>query len=107
MARERNEIVEVDEIPITVVKHKGEEYVSLTDMAGYKDKQESRAVIINWMSTHYTIDFLAIWEQVNNPDFKRMGLHTFKTSPGRLVVSPKRWIEETNARGIISRRGRS
>jgi len=49
---------------------------------------------------HYTIDFLAIWEQVNNESFKPMGYHGFKTGAGRLLVSPKRWIETAGSAGI-------
>ena len=91
---------------ITIVSEKENDYISLTDMAGYKDNLEARIVVSNWMSTHYTVDFLAVWEQVNNPNFNRMGFHTVRNSEGRLLLTPKRWVEMTNAIGIFSKSGR-
>jgi len=96
----------VSNTEITVTQHNNQDYISLTDMAGYKDNLEARIIVSNWMSTHYTIDFLAIWEQVNNPDFNRMGFHTVRNSEGRLFLTPKRWVELTNAIGIFSKSGR-
>jgi hypothetical protein len=58
------------------------------------------------MSSRYTLEFLGIWEQVNNPDFNRMEFHTVKNADGRLVLTPKRWVELTNAIGIFSKSGR-
>ena len=58
------------------------------------------------MSTYYTVDFLAVWEQVNNPNFNRMGFHTVRNGEGRLFLTPKRWVEMTNAIGLFSKSGR-
>jgi hypothetical protein len=91
---------------ITIISLQEEDYISLTDMAGYKDNLEARIVVSNWMSTHYTVDFLAVWEQINNPDFNRMGFHTVRNGEGRLFLTPKRWTELTNAIGIFSKSGR-
>ncbi len=96
----------VKDTEITVLTEKGNDYISLTDMAGYKDNLEARFVVSNWMSTYYTVDFLAVWEQVNNPDFNRMGFHTVRNAEGRLFLTPKRWVEMTNAIGIFSKSGR-
>ena len=52
------------------------------------------------MSTQFTLEFLGIWEQFNNPNFNRMEFHTIKNADGRLVMTPKRWVERTNAKGI-------
>jgi hypothetical protein len=98
--------IEVQGREITVLSQQEEDYISLTDMAGYKDNLEARIVVSNWMSTHYTVDFLAVWEQVNNPDFNRMGFHTVRNGEGRLFLTPKRWVEMTNAIGIFSKSGR-
>jgi hypothetical protein len=106
MAKQKSEIISVQGIAINIVEHNKADYVSLTDMARFKNTDEPRQVIFNWMSTHYTIDFLAIWEQVNNPDFNRMGFHTVKNEPGRLLVSVKKWVEATNAIGIYAKAGR-
>jgi hypothetical protein len=106
MAKKKQEIVTVKGVAINLVSHRNDDYVSLTDMAGYKDSLEARVVVSNWMSTYYTLEFLAVWEQVNNPGFNRMGYHTVKNADGRLVMTPKRWIETTNAVGIFSKAGR-
>jgi hypothetical protein len=93
-------------IEITIISDNKNDYISLTDMAGYKDELEARVVVSNWMSTHFTLDFLGIWEQIYNPNFNRMEFHTLKTESGRLVLTPKRWVERTNAIGIFSKSGR-
>ncbi len=91
---------------ITVISEKNSDYISLTDMAGYKDELEARVVVSNWMSTRFTLEFLGIWEEMYNPNFNRMEFHTIKNADGRLVLTPKRWVERTNAIGIFSKSGR-
>ncbi len=81
-------------------------YISLTDIAKYKNSDDPRIVISNWMSSYATIDFLAMWENLYNPNFNRMEFHTVRNEPGRLVMTPSQWIERTNAIGIISKSGR-
>lgn len=98
--------IQVEGKEITIISQQEEDYISLTDMAGYRDNLEARIVVSNWMSTHYTVDFLAVWEQVNNPNFNRMGFHTVRNGDGRLFLTPKRWVEMTNAIGIFSKSGR-
>jgi hypothetical protein len=102
----KKEKITVQGTDITVISVDAGDYISLTDMAGYKESMEARFVVSNWMSTYYTIEFLAVWEQVNNPDFNRMGYHTVRNAPGRLIVTPKRWVEMTGAIGIFSKSGR-
>jgi hypothetical protein len=58
------------------------------------------------MSTYYTLEYLAIWEDFNNPDFNRMEYQSVRNAEGRLIMSPKQWIERTNAIGIVSKAGR-
>jgi len=58
------------------------------------------------MSTYCTFEYLAVWEGFYNPDFNRMGYQSVRNAEGRLIMSPKRWIETTNAIGIISKSGR-
>ena len=91
---------------VALISQNQNDYISLTDMAGYKDNLEARVVVSNWMSTYFTLEYLAIWEEFNNPDFNRMGYHTVKNAPGRLVMTPKRWAETTNAIGLVSKSGR-
>jgi hypothetical protein len=102
----KKEKITVQGTEITIISEQKEDYISLTDMAGYKDNLEARIVVSNWMSTYYTVDFLAVWEQVNNPNFNRMGFHAVRNGEGRLFLTPKRWVEMTNAIGIFSKAGR-
>jgi hypothetical protein len=106
VAKQKQEIIEVRGIAINVIQHNKEDYVSLTDMARYKNIDDPRQVVFNWMSTYYTVDFLAVWEQVNNPGFNRVGFHTVRNEPGRLLISVKKWVEATNAIGIYAKSGR-
>ena len=81
-------------------------YISLTDIAKKKNPDDPRIVISNWMSSYSTIDFLATWESLYNPNFNRMEFQTVRNEPGRLIMTPKQWIERTNAIGITSQAGR-
>jgi hypothetical protein len=65
-----------------------------------------RIVISNWVSSYATIDYLAMWEGLYNPDFHRMEFQTVRNEPGRLVMTPTQWIEKMNAIGIVSKAGR-
>lgn len=84
-----------------------DDYISLTDIAKYKS-DEPNDVIRNWMRSKDTIEFLGLWEQLNNPNFKPVEFDGFKNEAGRnaFVLSPKKWIESTNAIGLISKSGR-
>jgi hypothetical protein len=102
----KKETIIVKGTEIIVISNSKDDYISLTDMAGYKDELEARVVVSNWMSTRFTLEFLGIWEEINNPNFNRMEFHTIKNADGRLVLTPKRWVERTNATGIFSKSGR-
>ncbi|MCI9307077.1 KilA-N domain-containing protein [bacterium 1XD21-13] len=81
-------------------------YISLTDIAKKKNSEDPRIVVSNWMSSYSTIDFLATWERLYNPDFNRMEFQTVRSEPGRLIMTPKQWIERMSAIGIVSQAGR-
>ncbi|GAB6173580.1 KilA-N domain-containing protein [Paradesulfitobacterium aromaticivorans] len=83
------------------------DYISLTDIARYKSEDPS-AVIQNWMRNRDTIEFLGLWEQLNNLNFKPLEFEGFKNQAGAnsFVLSPQKWIANTNAIGIISKSGR-
>ena len=83
-----------------------EAFISLTDIAKYKNPDDPRIVISNWMSSYATIDFLAMWEQLYNPGFNRMEFQTVRGESGRLIMTPSQWIERMNAIGITSKAGR-
>ncbi len=100
--------IEVEGSLISVVKNQNEDYVSLTDMAKFKNAENTGLVISHWLSTRFAIDFLGIWEQINNPDFNLTEFSNIRFNAGSngYVLSTKQWIERTNAIGIISSAGR-
>ena len=85
-----------------------EEYISLTDIAKHKDATNTDDIIKNWLRNRNTIELLGFWEQLYNPNFKPVEFDGFKKQAGlnSFTMTPKKWIESTNAIGIISRSGR-
>lgn len=83
------------------------EFISLTDIAKYKS-DEPNDVIRNWLRNKDAIEFLGLWEQLNNPNFKPVEFEGFKKEAGSnaFTLSPQKWIETTNAIGIVSKSGR-
>ena len=83
------------------------EFISLTDIARYKS-DDPTAVIQNWMRNRDVIEFLGLWEGLHNPDFKPLEFEGFKIQAGAnaFTMSPKKWIDATNAIGIVSKSGR-
>jgi len=83
------------------------EYISLTDIARYKS-DEPKDVIMNWMRSRDTLEFLGLWEQLHNPCFKGVEFDSFRKQAGAnaFTMSPKKWIEATDAIGIVSKAGR-
>jgi hypothetical protein len=98
----------VKSVNVNFFSQKEEDYISLTDIAKFKNSEDPRFVIQNWMKTRYTVDFLGIWEQMHNLNFNRVEFDTFKNEAGTnsFVLTPQRWIQKTNAIGIISKAGR-
>lgn len=84
------------------------DYISLTDIARYKS-DDPAATIQNWMRTRDVIEFLGLWEELNNPEFKPLEFEGFKARAGAnaFTMSPKKWTDATNAVGIISKSGRN
>lgn len=85
------------------------DFISLTDIARYKNPGEPKDVVKNWMRSRSTIEFLGLWEQLNNPDFKGVEFDSFIYGAGAnsFTLSPKKWVSATNAIGIISKSGRN
>jgi len=104
----KKEKITVQGTEIMLFSHKKEDYISLTDMARYKDTMETSLVISHWLSTRYTIEFMGIWESVNNPNFNPTEFGRFRMESGSngFVLTSKRWVERTNAIGIFSKSGR-
>lgn len=84
------------------------EYISLTDIARYRNSDDPRFAIQNWMRNRNTIEFLGLWESLHNPTFNRVQFDTFKNEAGlnRFVMTPSKWIELTGAIGIVTKAGR-
>ena len=85
-----------------------EDYISLTDIAKYKNPAFPADVVKNWLRSRMTIEFLGIWEKLNNPDFNMVEFDQFRNEAGlhSFVLSPQKWIESTNAIGVVSSSGR-
>ena len=83
------------------------DYISLTDIARYKS-EEPFIVINNWLRSKDTIEFLGLWESMNNINFKPIEFDRFKNEAGSnsFTLSPQKWIEKTNAIGIVCKSGR-
>lgn len=92
---------------VSVIRIRNVDYISLTDLARYKNPIEPKDVIKNWLRAKTNIEFLALWEQMHNPNIKGVEIDTFKSEAGThyFTMSPQRWIKETNAIGIISKSG--
>ena len=84
-----------------------EDYICLTDIARYKNPDEPKDVVKNWLRSKSTLEFLGLWEQINNPFFKGVEFDSFLKQAGSnaFVLAPQKWIEKTNSIGIISKSG--
>lgn len=98
----------VNEIEIVLFKQNEEEFISLTDMAKFRDSVRSDYIVQNWMRTRSTVEFLGLWEQLHNTNFNSIEFDGFRNDSGSnsFTLTPKRWIEDTNSVGIISKSGR-
>jgi len=98
----------VKNVNINFFSQEEEDFISLTDIAKYKNKEATGLVISHWMSTRYTIEFMGIWEQMHNPNFNVTEFRNIKNESGSngFILSSKQWISKTNAIGIISKPGR-
>lgn len=87
---------------------KDEDYISLSDMARHRDAARVDYIIQNWIRNRNTIEFLGLWEQLNNPDFNSIGFDGIKQQAGlnSFSLTPKLWIEKTAAVGLVSKTGR-
>lgn len=109
MGKQVNEVIHAKGFEIGMYTQDYEnEYISLTDIAKYRNCDDPRFVIQNWMRNRNTLEFLGIWEILSNPYFNRVQFEAFKNEAGlnRFVMTPSKWVETTNAIGIVSRAGR-
>ncbi len=104
----KNTKIEVKGTEIAILKNNTDDYISLTDIARYKDPEHTDTIIHNWMRNRNTIELLGFCESIYNSNFKALEFEGFRKQAGlnSFVMTPKRWIESTNAIGIISKSGR-
>jgi len=95
--------------PIGVYSQHDEDYICLTDMARYKDAKRTDYIIQNWLRNRTTIEFLGVWEHLNNPAFKPIEFDGFRKQAGlnSFVLTAKQWIDKTGAIGLVAKPGRN
>ena len=93
---------------VSVVSINNQDFISITDIAKHRNPDTPADIVKNWMRSKSTIEFLGLWEKLNNPDFKLVDFDQFKNEAGAnyFVLSPQKWIESTNAIGLVSKSGR-
>ncbi len=106
--KDKKTTINVHGTVVSIFSQKENDYISLTDIAKYRNHEEPFSIINNWMRSRNTISFLGLWENLHNPNFKPLEFERFKNEAGYnyFVLSPQRWIKDTNAIGINSKSGR-
>ena len=105
---EKNKTINVKGTGIALFSEGNNDFISLTDIAKHKDSANTDSIIQNWLRNRNTIELLGFWELMYNPAFKPLEFEGFKKQAGlnSFVMTPKKWIESTNAIGIKSKSGR-
>jgi hypothetical protein len=105
MSKTTKATIAVQGIQIAVLTERSEDFISLTDMLKAKDGD---FFISDWLRNRNTVEFLSIWESVNNPGFNYGECATIKSQVGlnSYKLSVKEWVEKTNAIGLRASAGR-
>ena len=100
--------INVKGLEVVIFNEKDDDYISLTDIAKYQDKERTDYIIQNWMRNRHTIEFLGIWERLNNPNFNPIEFDGVKKEAGlnSFSLPPVRWILLVNAIGLVTKFGR-
>jgi hypothetical protein len=100
--------IDVKGTAVTIFTSRDNDYISLTDIARFRDPERSDYILQNWMRNRSTIEFIGLWEIFNNPDFNSIEFDGIKNMAGSnsFSLTPKRWIETTHAIGIVAKTGR-
>lgn len=101
-------VINIKDSDIKVIRVNNEDYISLTDIARYKNPENPGDVLIKWMSNKSSFDYYSLWEELFNENFKLADCREFKSDSATqsFTMSPSRWIKKTNAIGFISKRGK-
>lgn len=108
MSASKKSKVDVQGTAVSIVSRGSEDFISLTDIAKYKNPDHADDVIRNWLRNRNTVEFLGVWERLNNPAFNPVEFDGIRIQTGlnSFTLTPKQWIEKTRAIGIISQTGR-
>mgnify|MGYP000889782509 FL=1 len=108
MKKARNTSIDVRGTAVSIVSQEDADYICLTDIARYKNPENTDDIIRNWLRNRNTVEFLGIWEQLNNPNFKPVEFDGIRMQAGlnSFTLTPKQWAKKTGAIGIISKAGR-
>src|SRR5216684_6967442 len=108
MSKPKKSTIEVQGAAITILSQKEQDFICLTDIARFKNPERSDDLVRNWLRTRDTVEFLGVWEQLNNPGFNSVEFDGIRIQAGlnSFTLSPKQWIEKTGAVGIVSSAGR-
>ena len=110
MSKETKSTIEAKGVEISVRTNTDQmDFFCLTDIARYKNPEEPFIVVNNWMRLRNTIEYIGLWEQLHNPNFIPIEFDRFLSEAGTnaFTLSPQKWINATNAVGIISKTGRN
>lgn len=105
----KNRVIEVQNIPVSIAKQELEDYICITDIAKAKsDTVRAADVVRNWLRNRGTLEYLSVWEQIYNSEFKVFESEHFKKEAGLLTFTPSvsEWISQTNAIGLYVKRGK-
>ncbi len=107
MSKPRKATVDVKGTAVTVLVHREQDYISLTDIAQHKDPERSDYLISNWLRNRNTIEFLGIWEALNNPGFNPIEFDGIRGGAGlnSFILTVKQWVERTRATGLMAKAG--
>lgn len=108
MTKAGKSIIAVKGSSVTVIRQNNTDYISLTDIAKHKEPDRADHVIQNWMRNRNTVEFLGVWERLNNPGFNPLEFEGFRNRAGlnSFVLTPRQWIGATSAIGLVSKSGR-
>jgi len=108
MSKAKTTSIAVKGTAVTVLSQQQQDFISLTDIARYKDAERTDYLISNWLRNRETVEFLGIWEQLHNPGFNPIEFDGIKKQAGlnSFILTAKRWIDSTGAIGLISKPGR-
>jgi hypothetical protein len=108
MSKQKTSTLAVRGTAVSILTSKDGDFISLTDIARYKDTERTDYLISNWLRNRETVEFLGIWEQLHNSGFNPIEFDGIKKQAGlnSFILTAKRWIESTGAIGLISKPGR-